>query len=101
MAKKTKQTIYKLTSRGSEAYGYFTGNGDEFVVTKGSCVSPDVCESFKKQTVMYAYRLFLETEHIVEMDGLFRCDHKFLSAAYAASIISGMSGRRSMWKLQE
>ena len=82
-----------LRSRGSEAHGHPVDDG--FLVEKGSRISPDVTESFSK--AMYANRLYLLAENIIDVD-TFTTDHIFPSAAWAASVISGMKGTEKMWK---
>ena len=84
-----------LTARGCEAVGRRVRNG--FRVKAGSRISPDVAESFKMQRIQYGERLFLIAEGIVR-DDVFSRDYTFISAAYAASVISGMHGREKMWK---
>ena len=82
-----------LKSRGSEAHGHPVEDG--FLVEKGSRISPDVAESFSK--AQYANRLYLLAENIIDVD-VFTQDHIFPSAAWAASVISGMEGKTKMWK---
>ena len=84
----------KLISRGSEAEGYQTEDG--FVVKAGSRISPDVAESFT-HTAQYVNRLYLLAENVIDIE-VFTVDHTFPTAAWAASIISGMKGVRKMWK---
>ena len=82
-----------LRSRGSEAYGHPTEDG--FVVERGSRISPDVTPSFSR--AQYANRLYLLAEGVIDVD-VFTADHTFPTAAWAASIISGMEGKTKMWK---
>ena len=82
-----------LRSRGSEAYGYLVEDG--FLVEKGSRISPDVAPSFSR--AQYANRLYLLAEGVIDVDVL-TADHTFPTAAWAASIISGMEGKTKMWK---
>ena len=83
-----------LKSRGSEAHGHPVEDG--FLVEKGSRISDDVVESLSRYK--HAQRLYLIAEHIIDDDYVFAADHVFPSAAWAASVISGMKGVAKMWK---
>ena len=83
-----------LKSRGSEAHGHPVEGG--FLVEKGSRISPDVVPSLSDY--QKAQRLYLIAEHIIDDDYVFTADHTFPSAAWAASVISGMKGVAKMWK---
>ena len=83
-----------LRSRGSEAHGHPVEDG--FLVEKGSRISPDVVPSLSNY--QHAQRLYLVLERIIGEDDVFTEDHIFPSAAWAASVISGMKGNASMWK---
>ena len=83
-----------LKSRGSEAEGYPTKDG--FVVKAGSRISPNVVPALSKYK--QAQRLYLISEHIIDDDYVFASDYTFPTAAWAAAVISGMHGRKSMWK---
>ena len=85
-----------MTVRGSDAYGYRLETGD-FVVRKGSRLSPDVTASFQKNSLNKQREILVEQGIIV--DGTFACDWTFSSISTAASIIGGNSTNgNDAWK---
>ena len=87
------RVYYHLTSRGSDAIGYYEGKN--FIVCKESRMSPDVTESFKKKK-LYAVRQRLEQDGFMLKE-----DVSFSSISAAASVIAGhgLDGREK-WKKQ-
>ncbi len=90
-------STYKLAGRGGNASGYPLKE-DEFVVLKGSRISPDVTDGF--QTGYLNLRNQLISDGVIE-DGIFQTDYTFTSISAAAAVILGRSsnGRKEWTKL--
>ena len=90
-------STYKLAGRGGNASGYPLKE-DEFVVLKGSRISPDVTDGF--QTGYLNLRNQLISDGVIE-DGIFQTNYTFTSISAAAAVILGRSsnGRKEWTKL--
>lgn len=88
---------YKLAGRGGNASGYPLKE-DEFVVLKGSRISPDVTDGF--QSGYLSLRNQLISDGVI-VDGMFQEDYTFTSISAAAAVILGRSsnGRKEWTKL--
>lgn len=88
---------YKLAGRGGSASGYPL-EGDEFVVMKGSQISPDITEGLQGGYLELRKKLI---EEGIIVNGFFSSDYTFSSVSAAAAVVLGRSanGRKEWTKL--
>ena len=90
----SENPIYKLAGRGGNASGYSL-DGDNFVVMKGSHISPDITDGL--QTGYLILRNQLIADGMI-VDGTFKEDYTFTSVSAAAVVILGRSANgRTEW----
>lgn len=101
----TKDNIFYIkAARGADAQGQLTSEG--FVVFRGSKVSIDEAESFKKPTYQGIYNLrqkLIQDEVIKQEDNelIFSQDYLFSSPSTAAMVVMGRSANgRIEWKTE-
>jgi len=94
---KHENVDYILAGRGASATGYL-GEGDAFIVRKGSRISPDVTNGFPSNYL--SQRKDLITQGVIS-GREFNFDYKFTSTTAAAAVILGRSanGKREWTKL--
>ena len=90
----TEDSIYKLAGRGGNASGH-SGQGDDFVVLRGSRISVDVTDGLL--SVYLSLRNQLANDGVI-IDGIFQADYTFTSISAAASVVLGRTANgRTEW----